>query len=56
MDEILQEKMQKIMYQLTKKAARESYQDFLDSLEITLVDYDRIKEEWKIKLGIVPYV
>lgn len=48
--------MQKLMYALTKEAARSSYQDFLDNLGITDEDYERIKAEWKEKLGITPYI
>jgi hypothetical protein len=55
-DSVLQEKMQRLMYALTKHAARDSYADFLDWLEITDDDYEQIKAVWKEQLGVKPYV
>ena len=52
----LQEKMQSLMYALTKNAARTSYADFLEDLDISDDEYDQIKTIWKEKLGIKPYV
>lgn len=51
----LQDKMQPLMYYLTKSAARDSYKDFLDSLGISDEDYVKIKQVWKDGLGITPY-
>ena len=56
MDEELQKKMQLLMYFLTKTAARNSYSEFLNNLDITEEDYVKIKNEWKTKLGVKPYV
>lgn len=56
MDAELQAKMQSLMYALTKNAARSSYRDFLEYLEISDDEYERIKSVWKDKLGVEPYV
>jgi hypothetical protein len=56
MSEDEQKKMQTIMYALTKNAARDSYKDFCEDWGISDDDYRRIKEIWKEKLGIEPYV
>jgi len=56
MDKKLHAKMQLLMYFLTKSAARDSYREFLENLEISDEDYELIKKEWKEKLGITPYV
>lgn len=56
MDEDLQKKMQKIMYALTKNAARNSYAEFLEDWGISDDDYEEIKKVWEEKLGIKPYV
>lgn len=56
MNEEIQNKMQDLMYSLTKNAARESYLDFLEYLDITWDEYEMIKEVWKEKLGVEPYV
>lgn len=56
MNEELQKKMQRLMYFLTKNAARESFMDFLEYSDISEEDYQEIKREWKDKLGITPYV
>jgi len=52
----IQEKMQSLMYHLTKEAARSSYHDFLENLEINEDEYEEIKRIWAEKLGIKPYV
>jgi hypothetical protein len=52
----LQKKMQNLMYYLTKEAARTSYREFLEFLEIDDEEYARIKSIWKEKLGVKPYV
>lgn len=51
-----QEKMQTMMYALTKNAARMSYVEFKEEWGITEEDYKDIKKTWKKKLGITPYV
>jgi hypothetical protein len=51
-----QEKMQKLMYRLTKEAARDSYQDLLDDLNISDEEYDEIKAAWLDLFGVIPYV
>ena len=56
MDEELQKKMQTLMYYLTKEAARMSYREFLEFCDISDEDYAKIKEVWKERLGIKPYV
>lgn len=52
----IEEKMQTIMYALTKNAARVSYMDFLENCGISDDDYEKITQIWKEKLGITPYV
>ena len=52
----LQEKLQKLMYYLTKEAARTSYREFLEFLDINEDEYLQIKSIWKEKLGVKPYV
>lgn len=54
--EVLQKKMQRLMYALTKNAARSSYSDFLEELSISDEDYEEIKAIWLDKLGVKPYV
>jgi len=49
-------KMQTIMYYLTKNAARESYKEFREDIGISDSDYEEIKDTWKEKLDIEPYV
>jgi hypothetical protein len=56
MDDHVRRNMQKLIYFLTKNAARYSYIDFLsDECGITEEEYQAIKEEWKLQ-GIEPYV
>ncbi len=55
MDKDLQKKMQDLMYRLTKEAARTSYRDVLENCGISEEDYEKIKDIWGEKLGIVPY-
>ena len=55
MDKELQKKMQDLMYRLTKDAARTSYREFLENCGISEEDYEKIKDIWGEKLGIVPY-
>jgi hypothetical protein len=52
----LQKKMQSLMYYLTKEAARTSYREFLEFLDINEDEYIQIKSIWKEKLGVKPYV
>lgn len=54
--ESLQKKLQSLMYYLTKEAARTSYREFLEFLDINEDEYIQIKEIWREKLGIKPYV
>ena len=56
MNEELKLKMQRLMYALTKNAAKSSYSDFLEDLGIDDDMYEEIKKEWKEKLGVRPYV
>ena len=56
MKEDLQEKMQRLMYALIKNAARYSYKEFLEELEISEDDYKEIKKIWAEKLNIEPYI
>jgi hypothetical protein len=52
MTDELKEKMNKLMYRLTKHAARNSFMDFLEEeVGITDDDYEEIKKEWE-KMGI----
>ena len=55
-DEADNNKMQQLMYALTKHAARVGFREFLEDKGITSEDYILIKKEWKDKLGVVPYV
>jgi hypothetical protein len=52
----IQKKMQTLMYQLTKNAARYSYKDFLEHCSISDEEYEEIKKLWKDKLNVKPYV
>ena len=52
----IQEKMQTLMYMLTRNTARSSYREFLEDLNISEDDYEKIKHIWKEKLNIKPYV
>jgi hypothetical protein len=54
-DKELQKKMQDLMYRLTKEAARTNYHEFLENCGISEEDYEKIKDIWGKKLGIVPY-
>lgn len=56
MEDNIQQKMQAIMYHLTKNAARISYKGFLRDINISEEDYEKIKTIWKEKLNIKPYV
>ncbi|CDH25143.1 hypothetical protein [Xenorhabdus bovienii] len=49
------EKLQTLIYFLTKEAARNSYSDFLEGLGISNEEYSEIKA-WFSQLGIEPYV
>jgi len=55
-EEHLQDQMQQLMYGLLKLATRDSFVEFLDWWGISKDDYEKIKEIWKDKLGIIPYV
>jgi hypothetical protein len=55
-DDNLKQKMQVLMYELTKLAARDSYQVFFECCGISEEEYQMIKFEWKENLGIEPYV
>jgi len=52
----IQIKMQRLMYQLTKHAARDSYAEFLECLEISDDEYTEIKAIWKERLDVEPYI
>jgi hypothetical protein len=52
----LQKKLQSLMYYLTKEAARTSYREFLEFLDINESEYEEIKKIWKDRLGVKPYV
>ena len=56
MNEHLQDKMQTLIYALTKNAARNSFIEFLEGWGITEEEYDQLKEVLKEKLGVKPYV
>lgn len=56
MSEELQKKMQTLMYYLTKNAARDSYAEFLEECGIDEREYEEIRNVWKEKLGVKPYV
>ncbi|MDF7242982.1 hypothetical protein ACUJ8S_00705 [Proteus mirabilis] len=49
------EKLQTLMYYLTKEAARNSFMEFLEDIEISKEEYDEIKE-WFKQFDIKPYV
>jgi len=51
MNDELKEKMNTLMYFLTKEAARSSFIEFLEEVDISFVEYEKIKEEWE-KIGI----
>ena len=48
---LIQYKMNKLMYSLVKEAARSSFSEFLSDLGISDADYEAIKAEW-LKIGI----
>ena len=47
MNKELQEKMNRLMYGLTKKAAQSSFVEWLEHWDITMDEYKQIKEYWK---------
>ena len=51
MNKELTKKMNALMYDLTKMAARDSFTEFLGGLDITAEEYQEIKAEWA-KIGI----
>jgi orotate phosphoribosyltransferase-like protein len=51
MNDELKEKMNTLMYFLTKEAARSSFVEFIEDIGISDEDYKDIKAEWK-KIGI----
>ena len=51
MNDELIKKMNHLMYYLTKMAARSSFADFLEDLDITEDEYKEIKAQWA-KIGI----
>ena len=53
---ILQEKHNRLIYHLTKDAARDSFADYLKQIEISKEEYEEIKKLWRIKLDVIPYV
>lgn len=55
MKEDLKNKMQTMMYALTKEAARSSFSEFREDWGISDEDYILIKKVWAEKLGIKPY-
>ena len=54
--ETLQKKLQSLTYYLTKEAARTSYREFLEFLDINESEYEEIKKIWKDRLNVKPYV
>jgi hypothetical protein len=51
MSDNLKKKMNTLMYFLTKEAARVSFVEFLEELDISEDEYSAIKAEWE-KIGI----
>ena len=47
----IETKMNRLVYSLTKDAARDSFKEYLEGLDITNEEYKKIKEEWE-KIGI----
>ncbi|MEH7246509.1 hypothetical protein V7114_06890 [Neobacillus niacini] len=56
MDEINKEIFSRIMYALTKNAARSSFVDFLEVWEIPQEEYDKIRKYLKETYGVKTYV
>lgn len=50
------EKFSRLMYALTKHAARDSFTDFLDTWGLTKEEYAEIRYYLKETYGIEPYV
>jgi hypothetical protein len=55
-EEINKEMFSKIMYALTKNAARSSFVDFLEVWEIPQEEYDKIRKYLKETYGVKTYV
>ena len=51
MNDELKVKMNRLIYSLTKDAARSSFIEYLENCGITEEEYDLIKEEWE-KIGM----
>ena len=51
MNDDLKEKMNTLMYFLTKEAARSSFMEFIEEIGISEDEYEEIKTEWE-KIGI----
>jgi hypothetical protein len=49
-------KFSTLMYWLTKNAARDSFIEFLDDIDLSLEDYVEIKKHLKEKYGVETYV
>lgn len=54
--ETIKDKMQTLIYHLTKQAASHSFISFLKEIDITEEEYRQIKILWKQEFGVVPYV
>jgi hypothetical protein len=52
----INKKMQRLLYQLTKDAARNSFSEYLELLGITQDEYEQIKNILKEKLNVDLYV
>jgi len=52
----INKKMQRLLYQLTKDAARNSFSEYLELLGITKDEYEQIKNILKEKLNVDLYV
>lgn len=52
----INKKMQRLLYRLTKDAARNSFSEYLELLGITQDEYEQIKNILKEKLNVDLYV
>lgn len=52
----IHKKMQKLLYRLTKDAAKSSFNEYLEYLDISWDEYDAIKNILKEKLNVDLYV
>jgi hypothetical protein len=51
MNEQLKTKMNHLMYSLTKDAAIDSFEEYLEDLDISMDEYQEIKDVWE-RIGI----